>query len=427
MTTNRRQFLKTTMVTSAPLFVPATTFGANERLNIGVIGVAGRGGANLDAMTGENVVALCDADRDRLSAAHERHPKAKTYEDYRQLLDEQNLDAVVISTPDHHHAPATMRALERGLHVYCEKPLTHTVEEARLVAAEAARQKVATQMGTQNHQHPGYLRVVEWLEQGVIGDVREAHIITDRPGKWWPQGLNTPIEKQVIPKHLNWDVWLGPAHARDYHAAYVPFKWRGWWDFGCGAIGDMAIHLMDPAFWGLKLAGPVQVTSEGPTANSDSAPTWMITKFEFGQRGALAPVDVYWYEGIAKPASEIAAEMPMNGSLFIGSKGKIAIAHGGHPQLLPKKQFKDFTPPEPYLPMSIGHHQQWIDACKTGNATGSHFGYAGPFTEIVLLGNIAHRLGESIHYDSEKMKVTNNHQANHLLSKEYRKGWEVRS
>jgi len=427
MTTSRRQFLKTTVVASAPLFVPASAFGANERLNIGVIGVAGRGGANLGAVEGENVVALCDVDRNRLAAAHQQHPKAMTYEDYRQLLEEQDLDAVVVSTPDHHHAPATMRALKRGLHVYCEKPLTHTVEEARLIAAEAARQKVATQMGTQNHQHPGYLRLVELLEKGAIGDVHEAHIITDRPGKWWPQGLAAPAEKQQIPEHLNWDAWLGPAPARDYHESYVPFKWRGWWHFGCGAIGDMAIHLMDSAFWGLKLGGPVRVTSEGPPANVDSGPTWMITRFEFGQRGTLAPVDIYWYEGTVKPEADIAAELPMNGSLFIGSKGKIAIAHGGQPQLLPEKQFEGYTPPEPYLPTSPGHHQQWIEACKTGSSTGSHFGYAGPFTETVLLGNIAHRVGRPITYDPKKMRVTDNRQANQLLGKEYRRGWELGS
>ena len=427
MSTNRRQFLKSTLVASAPLFVPASAFGANERLNIGVIGVAGRGGANLAAIGGENVVALCDADRNRLAAAHKGHPQAKTFEDYRQLLDEPDLDAVVISTPDHHHAPATMRALRRGLHVYCEKPLTHTVEEARLVAAEAARQKVATQMGTQNHQHPGYLQLVELLETKAIGDIQQAHIITDRPGRWWPQGLPAPGEKQDVPAHLNWDVWLGPAPVRNYHAAYVPFKWRGWWDFGCGAIGDMAIHLMDPTFWGLKLGGTVRVTSEGPPANSESGPTWMITKFEFGQRGDLAPVDVYWYEGTAKPAAEIAAELPMNGSLFIGSKGKIAIAHGGEPRLLPEKQFEGFSPPASYLPTSPGHHQQWIEACKTGSPTGSHFGYAGPFTEIVLLGNLAHRVGQPITYDPGKMKITDNRQANSLLRKEYRKGWGIRS
>jgi predicted dehydrogenase len=280
-------------------------------------------------------------------------------------------------------------------------------------------------MGTQNHEHPGYLRLVELLQSGAIGSVREVHVITDRPGRWWPQGLNKPTETPSIPSGFHWDLWLGPAADRDYHAAYAPFKWRGWWDFGCGAIGDMAIHLMDPTFWALELGGPVKVTSKGPSPNPHSGPKWMETRFEFGQRDKLSPVDVYWYEGEAKPREEIAKELPMNGSLFIGDKGRIAIAHGGVPKLLPEDQFADFKTPEPYLPASPGHHQQWIEACKTGSRTGSPFTYAGPFTEIVLLGNVAHRVGETIEFDPATMKVTNLSEANEYLTKPYRKGWEV--
>ncbi|HCD00384.1 MAG TPA: oxidoreductase [Planctomycetaceae bacterium] len=303
--------------------------------------------------------------------------------------------------------------------------MTHTVQEARLLAREAAKQKVATQMGTQNHEHPGYLRLVELLETDAVGPVREAHIITDRPGRFWPQGVAVPTDRPKTPSSLSWDLWLGPAARREYHPAFVPFRWRGWWDFGCGAIGDMAIHLMDPSFWGLKLGGKVRVSSMGPRPNSQSGPTWMITKFEFGQRGKRPPVDVFWYEGTARPSEPVARELPMNGSLFIGEKGRIAIAHGAMPQLLPKEQFKDFQPPKPYLPDSPGHHQQWINAAKTGSPTGSHFGYAGPFTEIVLLGNVAYRVGETIEYDPKKMKVTNHKAANDLLRKDYRKGWEL--
>ena len=427
---HRRGFLQT----SAPLGVaalsgglldPSRVLGANERLNVGVIGVGGRGASDLAAVASENIVAICDVDEGRLGAASDKHPKAKRYVDYRKLLQQDNLDAVVVATPDHHHAPATVRALRRGLHVYCEKPLTHTVAEARLIAEITAARNLVTQMGTQNHEHPGYLRLVELLQSGAIGKVHEVHVITDRPGRWWPQGLDRPTGKPSIPAGFHWDLWLGPARERDYHAAYAPFKWRGWWDFGCGAIGDMAIHLMDPAFWALELGGPVKVTSKGPPPHADSAPKWMETRFEFGNRGELPPVDVYWYEGEVKPSEQIARELPMNGSLFIGDKGRIAIEHGGYPKLLPEEAVTDFEPPDSYLPTSPGHHRQWIDACKSGSRTGSPFTYAGAFTEIVLLGNVAYRVGQTIEFDPGKMQVTNVPEANRYLGKSYRDGWEI--
>jgi predicted dehydrogenase len=432
---HRRRFLKTSLAASAaagvslPLLRVSGSTGANERLNIGVIGVGGRGAGDLAGVASENIVAICDVDENRLNAAASKHPKANKYFDYRKLLEQRNLDAVVVATPDHHHAPATIRAMRRGLHVYCEKPLTHTVNEARLIAETAAKVKTATQMGTQNHEHPGYLRLVELIQSGAIGSVREVHVITDRPGRWWSQGIDRPNAKLAVPAHLKWDLWLGPAGKRDYHSAYVPFKWRGWWDFGCGAIGDMAIHLMDPTFWALKLGGPVKVTSKGPEVHAHSGPTWMITHFAFGERGEgkdkLPPVEVYWYEGTAKPDLRIANELPMNGSLFIGDSGRIAVQHGGSPKLLPEEKFADFKGPDPYLPKSPGHHQQWIEACKTGSRTGSNFGYAGPFTEIVLLGNVAYRTGETIEYDPAMGKITNISEANDLLDKPYRKGWEI--
>lgn len=428
----RRQFLKSTLVAGTAigaglaLLRPARVLGANERINIGVIGVGGRGAADLDGVSGENIVALCDVDSDQLARAGARFPGAKKYADYRQLLEEQdNLEAVVVATPDHHHAPATIRALRRGLHVYCEKPLTHTVAEARAIATAAAEHQRVTQMGTQNHEHPGYLRLIELLRAGAIGSVQEVHVITDRPGRFWKQGLSRPEDKPPVPQNLAWDLWLGPAAARAYHPAYVPFAWRGWWDFGCGAIGDMAIHLMDPAFWGLELSGPVKVTSQGPPPNSDCGPTWMQTHFQFGPRGAWPAVDVFWYEGETKPSAEIARELPMNGSLFIGTEGRIAIEHDKFPMLLPTDKFKGYKPPPPSLPESPGHHQQWINACKSGGRTGSPFSYAGPFTEVVLLGNVAYRVGHTIEYDPAQMKITNIPEANSLLAKPYRKGWDV--
>jgi len=424
---NRRQFVKTAaglgLVASA--WPRPCVLGANERLDIGVIGVGGRGAADLAAVSAENIVALCDVDDARLEQAARSFPMAKRYADYRQLLDEAKLDAVVVATPDHHHAPAAIRALRRGLHVYCEKPLTHTVAEARLMAQLAAEKMVATQMGTQNHEHPGYLRLVELIRSGAIGAVREVHVITDRPGSFWKQGLDKPADTPPTPAGLHWDLWLGPAAERPYHPAYVPFAWRGWWNFGCGAIGDMAIHLMDPAFWALKLGGPVRVTSEGPPPHRDSGPTWMISRFEFSEREGLPACDVFWYEGTAKPRADVADLLPMNGSLFIGDDGKIAIEHDKQPVLLPVEKFRDFQGPAAILPRSPGHHQQWIEAAKTGSRTGSNFQYAGPFTEVVLLGNVAYRSGKTITYDPQTVRITDAPEANELLSKEYRKGWEV--
>ncbi|MFN9720691.1 MAG: Gfo/Idh/MocA family protein [Planctomycetota bacterium] len=431
--TRRRFLASSALAFSGSAFASAATarsysriVGANDQLHVGVIGVGGRGGANLDAVSSETIVALCDVDTDRLGAAAARHASAKTYADYRELLEQTDLEAVVIATPDHHHAPAAVRALRRGLHVYCEKPLTHTVEEARVMATLAAEKKVATQMGTQNHEHPGYLRLVELLRAGVIGQVSEVHVITDRPGQWWPQGVQRPADMPAVPGSLNWDLWLGPASERAYHSAYVPFRWRGWWDFGCGAIGDMAIHLADPAFWGLRLGGPVKVTSTGPEPDAFSGPTWMETRMEFGSRGDLGPVTLVWYEGTAKPKSDIAADLPMNGSLFIGEQGRIAIQHDGFPRLLPEEKFREFVAPSPSLPESPGHHRQWIEACKTGSRTGSPFSYAAPFTETILLGNVAYRSGVTIAYDPSTGKITNSPSSEKYLSKEYRKGWELR-
>ena len=428
----RRDFLQTTAAGSAALAMPTLfhpkVLGANAKINIGAIGVGGRGAGDLAAVASENIVALCDVDEQRLKVAGGKHPSAKQYFDYRELLEQDGLDAVVVATPDHHHAPASIRAMKKKLHVYCEKPLTHTVEEARLMTKIASEMKVATQMGTQRHEAEGYIRLVELIRAGAIGDVKEVHIITDRPGKWWPQGLKKPTGKHDIPKQLKWDLWLGPAAERDYHPAYVPFKWRGWWDFGCGAIGDMAIHLMDPAFWALELGGKVKVTSTGSELLPHCAPTWMKTHFEFGERtgenGKWPAVDVFWYEGTAKPDAKIAEKLPMNGSLYVGDRGHIAITHDGMPKLVLNDTGKGFKAPEPHLPRSPGHHKQWIEACKNGTRTGSNFQYAGPFTEVVLLGNVAFRVGKTIEYDPATGK-SSNEDANKLLTKEYRDGWST--
>ena len=423
----RRKFLKNAAALSSVVWVSGAPSlranSPNEKLNIGCIGVGGRGHGDMRRVASENIVAICDVDEQRLDAATEVAPKAKKYTDYRQLLDQEDLDAVTIGTPDHHHAPAAVRAMQRCLHVYCEKPLTHTVREARVLAELAAEKCLATQMGTQNHEHPGYLKTVELLQSGAIGNVREVHVITDRPGTFWKQGLSVPTEKPPVPEHFHWDLWLGPAKQRDYHPAYAPRSWRGWWDFGCGAIGDMAIHLMDPAFWALKLSGPVKVTSTGPEVLPAAGPTSMISTFEFGQRGDLVPCKVVWYEGELETPAEFKELLPMNGSLFIGDDGMLSVQHGQAPVIHKDGESQPQAIPEGFDDSS--HHRQWVEACKTDCRTSSNFAYAGPFTETVLLGNVAYRAGETIHYDPASMKITNLPAANALLDKEYRKGWEV--
>jgi predicted dehydrogenase len=431
-TTNRRAFLKQAAVTGAGLWVTgpgafARRLSPNEKLNIGVIGVGGRGGANLQSVAGENIVALCDIDDQTLAKAAAGFPRAAIYSDFRKLLDRKDIDAVVVSTPDHMHAFATTMALAQGRHVYCEKPLTHSVSEARAVAEAAARRKVATQMGNQGHSNDGARRTVELIQSGAIGPVREVHAWTDRP--IWPQGIDRPMDTPPVPATGHWDLWLGPAPERPYNPAYLPFKWRGWWDFGTGALGDMACHVMDVAFWSLKLGPPATVEAEGPSVHPESAPKWMIIHYDFPARGDLPPVKLTWYDGGKRPPAELfeGQKLEDNGSLFIGDKGKLYLpdAYGERHKLLPESQFAGFKAPEPSLPDSPGHHAEWIAACKTGSATGSNFAYAGALTEMVLLGNVAYRAGKKLEWDGAAMKATNCPEADPLLRREYRRGWSL--
>jgi hypothetical protein len=303
------------------------------------------------------------------------------------------------------------------------------VYEARYITRLAAKAKVATQMGTQGHAFPTYTRLVELIQSGVIGKVSSVHVWTDRPTGWWPQGVNKPATGMPVPATLDWEQWLGPAQERPYNKAYLPFVWRGWWDFGTGALGDMACHLMDPIFWSLKLSYPVTVEAESEGATADSPPNWSIIKYDFPERGDLPPVRVTWYDGGKKyPTDLLEGEtVPKidNGSLFIGDACKLIVDHGSAPILLPKAKFENFKGPEPYLKLSPGHHQEWILACKTGSPTGSNFGYAGPLTEAVLLGNVAIRVNRKINYDGVQMRITDDAEANALLHPGYRKGWKL--
>ena len=417
----------------------------NEKLNVACIGVAHRGAANVGGVAGENVVALCDVDQNYLAKAAAKFPQAIGYRDYRRLFERRDLDAVVISTADHHHAPATLMALRRGLHVYCEKPLTHTVAEARRVAKLAAEQRVATQMGTQIHAEENYRRVVELIRAGAIGRVRAVHCWV---AKAWGGG-ERPAGSDAVPTNLDWDLWLGPAPRRPYATGrYHPGEWRRWWDFGGGTLGDMACHVLDLPFWALELRHPTKVRAAGPPVHAETCPLGIHVQWEFARATSgrskseasdadtsetaaksAEPLVLHWYDGNQAPTQLVGdllgvAQPPGLGVLFIGEAGQL-FADYSHYRLLPEQQFADFVPPAKSIPPSVGHHREWIDACKTGSSTTCNFAYSGALTEAVLLGNVAYRAGEEIVWDPATMQVTNSPAATALVSKPYRDGWEM--
>jgi predicted dehydrogenase len=427
----RRRFLQTTAAIGAAGswtgLLPAGEKkpAANERLHVGVIGVAGQGGSDMNqvAQAGAAIVALCDVDEKRAGAARERFPEASFYTDFRRLIDQKGLDAVVVGTPDHTHAVATMAALKAGLHVYCEKPLTHTVVEARLVAETAANHKRVTQMGTQIHGGDNYRRVVELIQGGAIGPVTEVHV-------WCAKvhaGGDRPKDTPPVPEGLHYDLWLGPAPYRPYHPSFIPFHWRGWWDFGGGTLADMACHYMDLPFWALKLRHPTTVAAEGSSpVHPDSAAKWLMVHYEFPARGLLPPVKLTWYDGGKRPKLFAEGKLPKwgDGVLFVGEKGML-LADYNKRQLLPERDFAGFTPPQPTIPNSIGHYREWVEACKTGGPTTCNFDYSGALTEAVLLGNVAYRLGKPLTWDAKQLRATNEPEAEKFLRTEYRKPWTL--
>jgi len=405
----------------------------NEKLNIGIIGCGGKGWSDREGVCGENIVALCDVDEIALQRAAKKHPGAKLYRDYRRMLDEmKELDAVTISTPDHHHAPAAMRAIRRGLHVYVQKPLTHNIWEARQLTEAARRHKVATQMGNQGTSGEEIRRVCEMIWAGAIGPVREVHVWTDRP--IWPQGKDRPPGEDPVPKHLDWDLWIGPAPMRPFkdkypdvdRHVYHPFCWRGWWDFGTGALGDIGCHTINAPMWALKLGPPSSVeVVDTAEVKKESFPLWSIIRWDFPARGELPPVKLFWYDGgklPPKPPEMEDRKLADNGIIYIGEKGKI---YAG--RLLPESRMKEFTPPPPTIPRVPGgnHYEDWIIACKGGRPACSNFDFAGPLTETVLLGNIALRLGRKIYWDSRRLRAIGCPEADAHIRRAYRKGWEL--
>jgi predicted dehydrogenase len=427
----RRRFLQDAATLGASLAVARVLPAAdnkqaspNERLNLGILGVAGRGAANLAGVRGQNIVALCDVDSNRAGKARETYPQAKFYDDFRQLLDQKDVEAVVISTPDHMHAIPAVRAMQAGKHVYCEKPLAHSVHEIRVMMDTAAKHKIVTQMGTQIHAENNYRRVVEIVQSGAVGTIRRVQVWCERrPTAGWRAN-----EENKPPASLNYDLWLGPAPYRPYHASHVPLRWRWWWDFGGGVLADMACHFMDLPHWALGLRTPATIAATGQVLHQgdNDMPDLMQVEYEYPARGELPPVHLTWYHGVPGPdlSGKVQYATFRSGVLFEGDKGQL-VADYTHYKLLPEDKFRDFTPPPQTIAASLGHHKEWIEAVKHGGETTCNFAYSGLLAETVLLGNVAYRCGQKLHWDGKAGKVTNAPEAAAYLQREYRKGWKL--
>jgi predicted dehydrogenase len=439
----RRQFGLTVAGAAAGVIAaPAILRGRNlnEKLNIAAIGVGGRGASNLKDVSSENVVALCDVSEPALDRAAQDHPRARCVRDFRKVYDHASeFDAVVVSTTEHTHAFATLPALQLGKHVYCEKPLTHNVWEARLIREAAAKAKVATQMGTQIHATDNYRRVVELIQAGAIGPVHDVHVWVGRA--WGLQSKEAaqrnqdivsvterPTEASPVPKGLNWDLWLGPAPERPFHEVYVPGpKWYRWWDFGNGTMSDLGSHYNDLPFWALKLKVPRTIEAFGPEAHPEIAPATLRVIYQYGPRDDMPAVRLHWYQGEEKPEPWKTGAIPKrqgSGILFEGTKGMLLADYGKH-VLLPEKDFRDFVRPKPSIPGSIGHHAEWILACKSGAPTTCNFDYAGWLTEANHLGNVAYRAGKRLDWDPGKLAAPGTPEADPFIRREYRRGWTL--
>lgn len=476
---SRRHFFFGSLLAGA---VPAGGFGStaslrmmgykspNEKLNVAAIGSGGKGASDIAGCASENIVALCDVDDKRAARTYQLYEKAPKFKDFRQMLDKEgrNIDAVIVSTPDHMHATAAMWCMERGKHVYTQKPLTHTVWEARELTKAAAKYKVASQMGNQGYSNDGTRQCAEMIWAGEIGEVTEVHAWSNRP--IWPQGLTELPKSGPVPATLDWPQWLGPATDRPYSSAYAPFAWRGFFDFGCGALGDMACHILGAPNMALMLGAPTSVECVSQEGKSEFMfPKKSVIRFDFPARASMPAVKIFWYDGCIDPPfrpqglgkDEILGDLPRrrpaqeakrppvpppaandgnaaldqmvnrlanvgsNGSLFVGSKGLITTGtYGEGTRLLPASKMADYKFPAPLLTRSPGHYRDWIRACKGGDPSCSNFSVAGPFTEWILLGSLSLRFEGKLEWDSEKMRVTNNREANELLRPKFRKGWQ---
>ncbi len=439
---NRRQLLGGLIAGAAVGTLPGETRAATgDKLRLAFIGVGGRGGANLSTMakdTQVQVVALCDVNRRNLEAAAKQFPQARRFTDFRELYRQaDDIDAVVVSTAEHSHAYATMPALKMGKHVYCEKPLTYNIAEARAITLAAAEAKVATQMGTQIHAGSNYHRVVELIQSGAIGDVSQVHVWV---GRAW--GLQSPSDardngdivnvverpKEIMqpPDYLDWDLWLGPAPYRPYHEVYFPGpKWYRWWDFGNGTMSDLGSHWNDLPYWALQLDAPICVAASGDPPHPEIAPASMTAVYEYAARGSLPACQLTWYQGTHKPQIWREGGIPQwnSGVLFVGADGMLLADYGKY-VLLPEEKFRDFVPPDPFVPDSPGQHEEWLAACRSGSPTASPFSYAGPLTEANHLGNVAFRTGKPIRWDASTMQASVA-EAAPFISRVPREGWQL--
>ena len=448
-TVNRRDFLKGAAgaggAMAAFTIVPAGVVGAaarkapSDKLNIAGIGVGGMGGGNIRSCSRENIVALCDVDHRYAARTFKRYPKAKVYKDYRKMLEKQkDIDAVVIATPDHTHAVITMAAIQAGKHVFTQKPLTHDVYEARMLAKAAKEAKVATQMGIQGHSGEGARLICEWIWDGAIGEIREVDAwcsLSYYP--WGHAGWSTkwprrPKDTPPVPPSLDWDLWIGPAPMRPYHPAYHPGVWRAWWDFGNGMMGDRGTHTLDPVFWAMKLTAPTSIEATSTGLNPDTHPLSSIVTYEFPARQKLPPVKLTWYDGLRPPRPKELEDGRIMGDreggvIFKGTKGKLMCGtYGNGPRLIPESRMKDYKRPARTLPrVKGGHEQDWIRACKSGKPAGADFSFSGPLTEVCTLGNVAKRVDARIEWDAANLKVTNLDKANKYVRVPYRKGWTL--
>ncbi len=431
---SRRSFLiqsgaAVTALSGAPAILSSAEPG--RKLSLACVGVGGKGWSDMmELAPGNNIVAVCDIDEERLDRAKKQFPGAKAYTDWRKLLEQKGIDGVMVTTPDHTHAPVTATAMQLGLHCYTQKPLTHSVHEARVLAQIAKEKGLITQMGIQHHATQRLKIAVHAVrEDRVIGKVREVHVWTDRPGKFWPQGLDRPASTGNPPATVHWDQWLGTAPERPWvDKAYHPFRWRGWWDFGTGVAGDMGCHLMDPIVDALRLGPPSKVRAEGPAPHPESGPEWLEIFYTFpGTELTTDSLTIHWYEAGRKPDYKL-FQAPSdwagsdNGVVFIGEKGNLFVGFPEMPELFPKADFANYKWAD--LP-DTNHYQSWVQAVRDSQQPATPFSYAGPLTETVLLGNVAYRSGIEIEWDSPGLKVVNSEEANRFLKRAYRSGWEV--